>query len=349
MFRITYNEHINGKHPTLLSQGLWVFLQERLTMKATSDNIQGIIFLSIAMFIFSLQGVAVKWIGGDYSIMEIVLFRSIIAMPATLLFYRYEGKRGLPSTKQPKLEYLRGFFLFLSYTTAFMALASLPLAEVDAIRFSGPLIITILSVLFLGEKVKLYRWVALIIGFIGVLFIVRPGTATFNLGSVFALISVLFYAFSVLITRKLQETDSSATQAYYSSLVYLIAAIILNPLAFFVPATSNTHPGIAFLLRAWQMPTLIDLLIMLGLGIVWAGGMYFVARAYSTAPASVVAPFEYVSLPINVMWGFVFFQEIPLFATWIGAVLTMGSGLYILYRDRMEQPVIVVHSDVARK
>ena len=310
-------------------------------MKAASNNhIKGIVSLSLAMLIFSLQGVAVKWIGGNYSIMEIVLFRSIVALPVTLLFYRYEGKQGLPISRQPRLEYIRGFFLFLSYTTAFMALAALPLAEVDAIRFSGPLMITILSVLFLAEKVKLYRWVALMIGFVGVLFIVRPGTATFNLGSVFALISVIFYAFSALLTRKLQATDSSATQAYYSSLVYLIAALILNPLAFLIPQTTDTHPSIAFLLRAWQTPSLVDLLLMLGLGLIWAGGMYFVANAYSVAPASVVAPFEYVSLPIHVLWGVVFFQEIPLLATWIGAALTVGSGLYILYRDRQVQSVI---------
>ncbi|MCA9881592.1 MAG: DMT family transporter [Anaerolineae bacterium] len=303
-------------------------------MKTSDNSITGIGFIGLAMLIFSLQGIAVKWIGGDYSIMEIVLFRSVVAMPITLLLYRLEGGRGLPKTQQPFLEYVRGFFLFLSYTTAFMALAALPLAEVDAIRFSGPLMITLLSVFILGEQVQRYRWVALIVGFIGVLFIVRPGTATFNLGSVFALISVVFYAFSVLITRKLQETDSSATQAYYSSLVYLVAAIILNPLAYFVPEMGDVHPSLAFLLRAWNPPTLIDVLVMFGLGFVWAGGMYFIARAYSTAPASVVAPFEYVSLPINVVWGFLFFQEIPLPATWIGAALTIGSGLYILRRDQ---------------
>ncbi|QPC84561.1 DMT family transporter [Phototrophicus methaneseepsis] len=305
-------------------------------MKAISDNLRSIVFISLAMLIFSLQGIAVKWIGGDYSIMEIVLFRSVIAMPITIVLYRLEGGRGLPKTQQPILEYVRGFFLFLSYTTAFMALAALPLAEVDAIRFSGPLMITILSVLILRETVQPYRWIALIVGFIGVLFIVRPGTATFNLGSIFALISVLFYAFSVLITRKLKETDSSATQAYYSSLVYLIAAVILNPLAFLVSATSDAHPSIAFLLRAWNTPTLTDMLVMFGLGFIWAGGMYFVARAYSTAPATVVAPFEYVSLPFNMLWGFLFFMEVPLLATWIGATLTIASGLYILYRERRD-------------
>lgn len=280
-------------------------------MDSKNNTVAGIGYMALAALIFSLQGIAVKWIGGDYSVMEIVLFRSVVAMPITILLYRMEGNRGLPKTQQHKLEYVRGFFLFLSYTTAFMAIAALPLAEFDAIRFSGPMMITVLSVLILHEQVQRYRWLGLIIGFIGVLFIVRPGTASFNLGSVFGIFSVVFYAFSVLITRKLQETDSSATQAYYSSLVYLIAAIILNPLAAFVPDASNAHPSIAFLLRAWQMPTLIDMLVMFGLGLVWAGGMYFIARAYSTAPASVIAPFEYVSLPINLLWGFCFFRKFP--------------------------------------
>jgi drug/metabolite transporter (DMT)-like permease len=92
-------------------------------MTKTSSNVKGVSFLVLAMFIISLQNIAVKWIGGDYSALEIVAFRSLVALPCTLLFYRYEGKRGLPTTQQPKLEYLRGVFLFLSYT-AFMVAAT---------------------------------------------------------------------------------------------------------------------------------------------------------------------------------------------------------------------------------
>ena len=304
-------------------------------MSLTHSNLRGITYLVLAMFIMSLQGIAVKWIGGDYSIMEIVLFRSFIALPATIFLYRLEGGKGLPTTKQPTLEYVRGFFLFLSYTTAFMGLAAFPLAEIEAIRFSAPLMITVLSVFMLGEKVGPHRWLALIIGFAGVLFIVRPGSATFNLGSVFVLVSVLFYALNVILTRKLKTTDSSATMAYYSSLVYLAAAFVFSPLAILVGETPDAHPGIAFLLRAWTIPTFLDWVIMSGLGLVWAGGMYFVARAYSTAQASMVAPFEYVSLPINVLWGFLFWHEIPTWMTWAGAFLTLFSGVYILYRERV--------------
>ena len=313
-------------------------------MKTTNSDVKGASFLMLAMLILSLQNIAVKWIGGDYSVLEIVTFRSFIALPAALLFYRYEGRRGLPTTQRHTLEYVRGVLLFLSYTTFFMGLAALPLADIEAIRFSGPLMITFLSVVILGEKVGPRRWLALFVGFMGVLLIVRPGSVTFNMGSIFVLIATLLYAFNVMITRQLSTTDSSATMAYYSSLVYLVAALILSPLAIVFGETPNAHPSIAFLFRAWTIPTLLDWVIMSGLGLVWAGGMYFIARAYSTAQASVVAPFEYVSLPINIMWGFLIWHEIPTWMTLAGAFLTVFSGMYVLYREQRERPVKVAYS-----
>lgn len=314
-------------------------------MKTTSSNIQGVGFLLLAMVIFSLQNIAVKWIGGDYSVLEIVMFRSLVALPAALLFYRYEGQRGLPTTQRHKLEYVRGLFLFLSYTTHFMGLAALSLADVESIRFSGPLMITALSVVLLGEKVGPRHWLALIVGFLGVLLIVKPGSATFNIGSIFIVISVFFYALNVMLTRKLRTTDSSATMAYYSSLVYLVAAFILAPLPLVLGELPDVHPSIGFLLRAWTMPTLVDWIIMSGLGLVWAGGMYFMARAYSAAQASVVAPFEYASLPINMVWGFAIWHEVPTVLTLTGAFLTLLCGLYILLnQERAEQPSKLEHS-----
>ncbi len=307
-------------------------------MKSISGTLQGVSFLVLAMLIFSLQDIAVKGIGGDYPILEIVLFRTLIALPLTLLFFRLEGGRGLPKTRQLGLETVRGLCYFFSYTTAFMGLASLTLADVAAIRFSGPLMITLLSVVMLGERVRRNRWLALFVGFVGVLLIVRPGLGTFNLGSVFILISVLFYALAAILTRKLQTTDSSATMSYFSSLVYLMATLVLVPLVLIVGDFPDAHPSIAFLFRAWTTPTLLDGAIMAGLGLVWAGGMYFIARAYSVAQASVIAPFEYIALPINVLWGFVLWQELPTWTTWAGASLALSSGLYVLYRERKERP-----------
>jgi len=304
-------------------------------MATNNDNVRGIAFLALAMLIFSLQNIAVKWIGGDYSVLEIVSFRSLVALPCTLLLFRMEGHWGFPKTKQRRLEYVRGIFLFLSYTTHFMGLAALALAQIEAIRFVAPLMITFLSVVILGEKVGPRRWIALLIGFAGVLFVIRPGSAAFNIGSLFTLTSVLFYALAIMVTRKLKTTDSSATMAYYSSLVYLVAAAVLSPLAIWFGETPDAHPSIAFLLRSWSIPTFVDWAIMSGLGLVWASGMYLMARAYSLAQASVAAPFEYFSLPINVMWGFVIWGEVPTWVTWAGAFLTLFSGLYVLYRERI--------------
>jgi drug/metabolite transporter (DMT)-like permease len=122
-------------------------------VKRTGSNVQGVGFLILAMLIFSLQDIAVKWIGGDYPILEIVLLRSLTALPLTLLFFRLEGERGLPTTGRHGLKTVRGVFYFLFYTTYFMGLAALPLAEIAAIKFSGPLMITALSVVLLGETV----------------------------------------------------------------------------------------------------------------------------------------------------------------------------------------------------
>ena len=305
-------------------------------MTRPNTTIRGVSFLVLSLAIFSLQDVAVKWLGGDYPVSELVLFRSIVALPASLLFVRAEGQRGLPVSRRRALEYARGLFLFLSFTTYMLGLAALPLADVAAIRYSGPLMITGLSVLFLGERVELRRWLALLVGFAGILLIVRIGSASFNLGSAFILASVLFNAVGVLITRRLRTTDSSATMAYYSSLVYLVATAVMAPLTL-AAGEVDAHPSIAFLFRAWRVPPPLDFAVMSGLGLVWASGMFFMARAYSLAPASVVAPFEYTTLPINAAWGFLLWHEAPEASTWAGALLTLLSGCYIVYREQRAQ------------
>jgi S-adenosylmethionine uptake transporter len=308
-------------------------------MPKTDSNIRGVGFLVLGMLIFSLQDIAVKWIGGDYPILEIVAFRSVIAIPFTLLFYRLEGRRGFPVTRRYRLEILRGLFFFLAYTAHFMSLAALSLAEIAAIRYSGPLLITLLSVVWLRETVGLRRWLALLVGFAGVLLIVRPGLATFNLGSIFKLIGVLFYALATIVTRKLQTTDSSATQAFYTSLVYLVAAFILAPIVAAVGNFPDAHPSIAFLFHTWAMPSLLDWAIMSALGLVWAGGLYFISRAYSSSPASTMAPFEYLSLPISMIWDFVLWRGVPTWMTLAGALLTLSSGMYVLYVERRKRRV----------
>jgi len=114
----------------------------------------------------------------------------------------------------------------------------------------------------------------------------------------------------------------------------LISAFVFSPLAAAVGEIPNAHPSIAFLFHAWTMPTVLDFSIMAGLGLIWSLWAYFMTRAYSISQASVIAPFEYVSLPISILWGFLFWREIPTALTIAGAALTLASGMFILYLDR---------------
>ncbi|ADK81687.1 DMT family transporter [Sediminispirochaeta smaragdinae] len=306
----------------------------------TGSNFKGVAFLVLALFIISMQSIAVKGLGGGYPVLEMVIFRNLVALPFTLFFLRGEGIKGLPKTKRFRLHFTRGIFLFISYTTYMMGLVALPLAQVESIRFSGPIMITVLSVFILGEKVEFRRWVVLIIGFLGVLLIVQPGSATFNVGAIFILISVLFYAFTVITTRKLQTTESSASMAFFSSLVYLFAATAIVPITLAVGEIPNANPSVAFLFAKWSLPSLRDGIIMGGLGLVWAAWTYFMARAYSLAQASMIASFEYLSLPINTLWGFLFWREIPTWTTLAGAFLILCSGMVVLYLDKKNRESI---------
>ena len=302
-----------------------------------NPNIRGIAFLVTGMAIFSLQNVAIRAISDFYAVLEIVIVRSLIALPCILLFFRMEGGRGLPSTHRLGLEVVRGLLLFISYTTYFMGLAALSLADAAAIRFSAPMFLTLFSVTLLGETVGPRRWGALLVGFAGVLLIIQPGAANFNIGSIFVLVTTITYALSAICTRLLRGSESSASMAFFSTLTYLAGAFLFGPLFAAIGDAGVTHPSMLFLLRSWALPTAPHFAIMMALGVVWASGMYCVARAYSLALASVAAPFEYVTLPINMGWGYLIWHEIPTAVTWVGAFLTVGSGLYITYRERVKR------------
>lgn len=295
---------------------------------------QGILFLIAGVLIFSLQGIIVKTISHKYAVLEIVIVRSLIALPCLLLLYRYEGGKGWPKTSHYWLEFVRGLLLFIAFTTYYMGLAAIPLGDAAAIRFSAPIFVAFFSVILLGEFVGVHRWSAIIVGFCGVLLIVQPGTANFNFGSLCVLITTICYALSAIVTRRLRNDDSSATMAYYSTFVYLAAAFIFAPIMLGIGEPADAHPSIAFLMRTWNMPTPFDALIICSLGVIWAVGMYCMTSAYVLAASATVAPFEYTTLPVNVAWGYILWNEIPTLTTWIGAFLALGSMGYILYRTQ---------------
>ena len=304
-------------------------------VKNNSDHpVLGISSVVCGLFLFSLQDLVIKFFSSDYSVLQIVIFRGVIAalVVGTVVLTLF-GREGFV-IRQPRLVLNKGFLAFLSYLTYYMAIASLPLADVVTITFSAPIMVTVMSALLIGEQVGLRRWSAVIVGFIGVFIVVGPGGKIGNIAVSFAALASLTYALSSVIARYIGPEDQPWTVTFYFSLAHFLGGVILTlfVMAFGSMLAAN-HPSIEFLTRPWSTDSHTDLLIMAALGVNAALGFYFLNKAYLSAPASKVAPFEYTYILWAVIFGYVFWGEVPAVNTLIGVALLIGSNLYILHRE----------------
>jgi drug/metabolite transporter (DMT)-like permease len=216
---------------------------------------------------------------------------------------------------RPLLQVFRGLGLLCSSIFFIVALGYLPIAEATATGFISPLFVTGLSVLFLGEKVGLRRWTATVVGLLGVLIIVRPGTAAFQPGTIFPIISALGWASALVLTRRISGADRAITTMAYSAITGFLV------LSVFVPFY-------------WIVPTWTQIALGIGIGIAATVGHWIVAQAFRYADASVLAPFSYVQLVWVTLLGFFVFGEAPDAVTFVGAAIITASGIYTAHRER---------------
>lgn len=296
--------------------------------------LRGVWFLVAGISVFSFQDVAIKWLSGEYTVHEIMLVRSIVAAPAIVLIaWMTDGVRALLPTR-PVVHLVRSFTTFFAYTLYYLGLAALPIAEAVTLYYSAPLFITMLAIPFLAEKVGWRRGIAILVGFAGVFVMLRPDTALVNLAALLVLGSSFAYAASAIVTRRLGVTESGVSMAFSGNLFNLVAGALVGITVGSGAFDSGHHPSLSFLLRAWSMPGWGDLGLMALCGVIFGIGYYCLTQAYRTGRASTVAPFEYTALPWSVFWGWVAWRELPDFATLAGLFLIVGSGLYVLRRER---------------
>jgi drug/metabolite transporter (DMT)-like permease len=301
----------------------------RPTRETLHRKPQGILFLCLGIFIFTIQDAIIKQISGSYPVTEVVAIRSLVALPILACVVHVEtGLSAIFSSRAGWLT-IRALILFLSYTTYYLAFPVLPLAEAVALFFTAPLLITVLAGPFLGERIGWRAWLAVTAGFAGVLIMLRPGTALFEPAALLSLLSALLYAVAALMTRRLGNTEKASVMTFYSVWVYLVGAV---GLALILDAADSTgsHPSLAFLLRPWTIPGSGDFLLMAACGLIAAVAMTLLTTAYRVAPAHVVAPFEYTGILWLPLWGFLFFAEIPQWTTALGTLLIVASGIAVL-------------------
>jgi S-adenosylmethionine uptake transporter len=301
--------------------------------------LHGIGFVLVAASVFPVQDVIIKGLSGRFPALEIVFVRSLVALSLyAWLLWRERDVAAFPP-ERPRLHAARGALGLVSFTSYYMAIAALPLATVTAVAFAAPLFVTVLSARILGEPVDRSSWLAVLVGFAGVLVVLRPGAAAFEPAALLALLSALTYASSQTITRELGRTDSGASIAFTSTLVAVTVAGVSGLIAGGGDRGADLHPSIAFLVRGWALPSWGELGRMVVCGLVSGVGMYCFTQGYRVAPPSTVAPFEYVMIGWSVLWGYLFWGDVPGPWTVVGVAATVTGGIYVLqHQARSRRP-----------
>lgn len=299
-----------------------------------SVNTTGILCVVGASIAFTTNDVGVKWLSGDYPLHQIILARASVALLITLvLIVPLEGGYGGLRTRRPVLHLLRGLAVVTANMTFFVSLATLPLGEATAIFFMAPLFITAFSVIFLGEIVGIRRWIAVIAGLVGVIIVVRPGSAAFQVTAMLPLVAAAAYALLQIMTRKLGMAERASTMAFYIQLTFIVASVCVGLALGDGRYAGSGNASIDFLARPWIWPPVGDIVIMIGLGVLSAAGGYLVSQAYRMCEAGLVAPFEYVAMPLAIFWSIFIWNDWPAPVAWVGICLIAGAGLYVFYRE----------------
>lgn len=304
------------------------------SLPARNPALAGALAALGAVFLFSVNDMTIKALSGGYALHQVILLRSFMAL-IVLLFIAVplSGGFGALRTRAWGLHAARGLAVVVSNFAFFMGLAALPLAEGVAIFFVCPLIITALSVVFLGEKVGPRRWAAVAVGLIGVLIIVRPGAETFRAAALLPILAALSYATLQVLTRRYGRRESAVMLSLTLQVTFIAVSALSGLLFGDGQLAGSRHPSVEFLLRAWIWPPLHDLPVFLAMGLASGLGGFLIAFAYRDTDASVVATFEYLSMPLALIWGLVVFGEWPDSVALAGIALILGAGLFVAWRE----------------
>jgi len=297
----------------------------------------GIICIVLGMTAITVNDMLIKLLSDGYPLHQMVFLRSIIAVAFSLGMVQLEGGWKILRTDKPVWHLARGLLLAVSNLSFFAALAVLPLADATALFFVAPLFITLLSIPILGEKVGVRRISAVLVGFAGVLVMQRPWESGVSdkLAMLLPVLAAFTYALCQILARRPGASAKASAMAAYIQGIFIVVSI-----GFYVVAGDGRfavgveNESLRFLLKPWRWPDSNDGLLFLFLGLLSAVIGYSISQAYRLAPPATIAPFEYVAMPLAVLWGWLVWDYLPSMQILGGIVLIMGAGLYVFVRER---------------
>lgn len=290
-------------------------------------NLFRAILLKLASaLLFALMQAIVRSLGESVPLGQVVFFRSAFALLPVVLMFVWQGQMWAAiHTNRPFGQIWRGTISVAGMFLNFAALARLPLVDATAISFAAPLITVAFAAIFLGERVRIYRWSAVAIGFIGVLVMLWPhfdfahlmvaGSTATAIGAACAMASAFTSAGSVIQTRLLTSTESTSSIVFYFSLICALAGLLTWPLG-------------------WITPDSRQLVLLIALGVLGGLAHIFLTESYRHATASTIAPFDYTTMLWAFVLGYVLFGEVPTKYVFIGATIVAAAGLFVIWRER---------------
>jgi len=285
-----------------------------------SKNQLGFLYMFLSICAFSIMDVIVKW-SVDYPIGQVLFFRGFFG----IIFYFFVIPRdrfhNFYVTKRAGLHFLRCFSGLIALVAIFIALRSLPLATVVSISFAAPIFTTIFSIFLLHEKVGIYRWLAVIIGFIGILVITEPGISSLNIYYIFPIIFCLGLSYVAIAIRQLSTTEPVWLISFYFSLSITLLSFLTIP-------------------YGWVMPDFKDFLILSMIGIFGGVANLWLGQSYKYSEVSLVTPLKYLALLFAIIFGYFIWNEIPTIKTLFGALLVIASTMIIFRREIYNKKLI---------
>ncbi len=274
----------------------------------------GIALATLAFMLFSTMDLLGKWLSADCSIPQMMLFNAGFSLvPATILAWR-TGGFGQLKTDRLGAHLLRSACSLIATFAAMTGFSLMPMADVYALLFTTPLLITALAVPLLGEQVGWRRWSAIIVGFAGVLIVLQPGAMPLGPGAFAAVASAVASACSIILVRRLSSSESTASIALYPNLAIALAMAVWS-------------------LMTWTPMSLGQMAVAAVAGLAGGTALMLLVAAYRRAAAAVVAPFQYSQMLWGVLFGYVAFGDVPAGGVVLGGGIVVASGLFILYRE----------------
>jgi drug/metabolite transporter (DMT)-like permease len=285
-----------------------------------TKNQLGFLYMFMSICAFSIMDLIVKW-SEHYPLGQVLFFRGFFGVIFYFFVIPRKKMKNFYYTKRLGLHFLRCFFGLIALIAIFIALRSLPLATVVSISFAAPIFTTIFSIFFLSEKVGFFRWLAVFIGFLGIIIITEPGFSSFNIYYIFPIIFCLGLSYVAITIRQLSTTEP----------VWLIS---LNFSAAITIVSFFTVPF------GWIIPSLKDLILLSMVGLFGGVANLWLSQSYKFSEVSLVTPLKYLALVFGIFFGYFIWNEIPTFKTLVGALFVIISSLIIFRREIYYKKVI---------